>query len=269
MLTIMRNMNILTKARAQGGGGFPTEAYFYFLAHKYLPESIDRVLAIDAGDIIIDGDIGEFYFAPFEGNYIITSMAFSRQNELYTKEDLKNPQKEISIITEYINSGAIMLNLEKMRQNEISFDYYNNIVDYIILNHKPFTSPFFPKPIYYTYDQGLFAASFVGEIKFWGYELFGYNALYMPYNFRPFVFETEKKRLGINERGAFDPGYKPYIIHLLGNKPWATDNAKFDTLLPISRKYINLFRQFEKAAKRDLEALGITASDSGKASMPG
>jgi lipopolysaccharide biosynthesis glycosyltransferase len=198
---------------------FPIEAYFYFLAHKYLPESVDRALMIDAGDIIFDGDIGEFYFEPFEDKFLITSMAFSNQREQFTAEDLKDPEKERIIVIEYINSGAMMLNLEKMRQEKISFEYYNKILDFLMQNHKPFKTQFYKDPIYYAYDQGLFAAAFVGKIKFWGYDEIGYNSFFMPYNFRPFVIETEKERLGIPERGYFDPGYKPYIIHLLGNKP--------------------------------------------------
>jgi lipopolysaccharide biosynthesis glycosyltransferase len=236
---------------------FPVECYFYFLAHKYLPKDIDRALYIDAGDVIFDGDIEEFYFAPFEGNFIITSIAFASHTKLYNFDDMAVSEKYAEINSEYINSGAMVINLELMRLWNIDLDFYKNINNYILKNCCPFVSAFYKTPIYFTNDQGLFTAAFVGRIKFWGYEKYGYEYLYMPYNFRPYVLEDNKERLGIPDGAIIDLGYEPHIIHLLGNKPWQTDKATYDKLLPISRKYLDMFWNAEQAAKEDLMKLGI------------
>jgi lipopolysaccharide biosynthesis glycosyltransferase len=236
---------------------FPIETYLYFCAHKYLPRNIDRVLYIDAGDIIIDGDIEEFYFAPFEGNFVIATIAFSSQKELYSFDDIDVTKKAVNIVTEYVNSGSLMLNLSLMRIWNIDLAFYRNIVDYLIKKVPPFTTGFYSAPIHYSYDQGLLAAAFVGRIRFWGYEKYGYNNLFMPYNFRAFILEANKKSLGIPDGANIDFGYEPHIIHLLGNKPWSTDKAKYDSLLPISRKYLDMFWEVEQRAKEDLIKLGF------------
>jgi lipopolysaccharide biosynthesis glycosyltransferase len=227
---------------------FPVECYFYFLAHKYLPEDIERALYIDAGDIIFDGDISEFYFATFEGNFVIASMAFSSRNKLYSFEDLTIPEIAGVVNSEYINSGVLVINLKFMRLCNIDLGFYKNINNYILKNCPAFISPFYKNPIYFTNDQGLFAAAFVGHIKFWEYEKYGYQELHMPYNFRPFVFEQSKAELGIPDGANLDLVYEPHIIHLLGNKPWNTDKAVYDTLLPISRKYLDMFWEAEREA---------------------
>jgi lipopolysaccharide biosynthesis glycosyltransferase len=129
---------------AKGGNKkFPVEGYFYFCAHKYLPENIERALYIDAGDIIFDGDIKEYYFAPFEGNFIITTLAFMSQKELYTLDDINIPQKAADITGEYINSGSIMLNLSLMRIWNIDLSFYRNVVDCILGKVPPFSNSFY------------------------------------------------------------------------------------------------------------------------------
>lgn len=239
-------------------GKFPIEAYFYYEAHKHLPPNVDRALMIDAGDVIFDGNIDEFYFAPFEGNFIHTSMAFMSSECLFNWDYLKNPNAAKLIQGEYINSGVIMLNFELMRIFNIDLRFYENVADYLMENCEKFTTSFYPTPIYYSYDQGLFASAFVGKIKFFDYDKYGYVTIHMPYNFRPFVLDRLRDQLDLAKDGTIDLPYTPRIIHLLGDKPWNTDDEKLKTILPISRKYIKLFREYEKAAKNDLEKLKIT-----------
>jgi hypothetical protein len=79
----------------------------------------------------------------------------------------------------------------------------------------------------------------------------------MPYNFRAFVFEFSKKNLKIPDGANINPGYEPHIIHLIGNKPWSTEKSLYETLLPVSRKYLDMFWETERAAKEELQTLGI------------
>ncbi|MDR0987633.1 MAG: hypothetical protein LBL98_08090 [Ruminococcus sp.] len=239
--------NVLTKG---ADDKYPYEAYFYFLAHKYLPESIERALYIDAGDIIFDGDIEEFYCAPFEGNFIIATMGFSNRAELYTFNDITDTALTPYIGSEYLNSGSVLLNLQLMRIFNIDFRFYENVVNYIIANTVRFTTENFTSPIHYCYDQGLLAMTFAGRIKFFDYEYFGFQALHMPYNFKPFYFEYNKERLKFNEDGEVKLPYEPHIIHLIGNKPWSTDKETYEKLLPVSRKYLDIFWKAEAEAKR-------------------
>jgi lipopolysaccharide biosynthesis glycosyltransferase len=234
------------------------EAFFYFWAHKYLPENLDRALYIDASDIIFDGDIEEFYFAPFDGNFVITSMAFSSQLTTYKREDLSKPLIGPHITNEYVNSGSMVLNIAAFRYADLCFPFYKKIAEYVMAVVPEYTWAVGDKKIIRcNADQGLFAAAFLEKIKFWGYEEYGYESLYMPYNFRPFVLEWTKEKLGIPDGANIDLGYEPHIIHLLGNKPWKTDKAKYETLLPVSRKYLDMFWEAERGVKEDLKKLGI------------
>ncbi len=56
----------LYDAIAKYGGGWCGAAYYSLCAWQYLPENMDRILYIDAGDVLIVGNIDEYYFADFE-----------------------------------------------------------------------------------------------------------------------------------------------------------------------------------------------------------
>ncbi|MDR0987634.1 MAG: hypothetical protein LBL98_08095 [Ruminococcus sp.] len=171
---------------------YPYESYFYFCAHRYLPEHIERALYIDAGDIIFSGDIEEFYFAPFEGNFIIASIAVSKRQELYTFDDLSIEDWYIDIVHEYINSGSLVLNLQLMRIFNIDLRFYENVTNFMMSKSFILQTDNPDVQVYYYYDQGLIAAAFVGQIKFFEYEHFGFQPLHMPYNFRPLNIEMQK-----------------------------------------------------------------------------
>ena len=50
----------------------PKEMYYRLAAHKFLPESVDRILYLDP-DIIVLNPIREFYEMDFEGNLFIAA----------------------------------------------------------------------------------------------------------------------------------------------------------------------------------------------------
>lgn len=61
------------------GQGWPEEAYYPLAAWKFLPESLDRVLYLDAGDTLVLGEIDDYYFGSFQGCSLrVTGSAFKR-----------------------------------------------------------------------------------------------------------------------------------------------------------------------------------------------
>jgi lipopolysaccharide biosynthesis glycosyltransferase len=235
--------------RKGGRDIYPVEGYLYLLAHKYLPENIDRAVYLDAGDIILDGDIGEFYFAPFDGNFIIATIGTSKQKELYNFDDLKNRDSAEDIVFENFNAGVLLLNLELMRVYNIDMSFYVNVMNRLLENGFSYYTEGYPEPIYYMDDQGLIAAAFVGRTKFWGYEEHGWQQLHKPYNFTPFTFEFNRERLNIPDNADLRFPYEPRIIHFWRCKPWGPDLEKYDSYLNITQKYFDIFLKAESAAQ--------------------
>jgi lipopolysaccharide biosynthesis glycosyltransferase len=60
---------------SRGGAAWAYEAYYSLECHKYLPESVERILYIDAGDVMILGDIDEYYYGDFRGCSLLAHIA--------------------------------------------------------------------------------------------------------------------------------------------------------------------------------------------------
>ena len=104
--------------------GFPINrhytvaCYYILIAHQYLPVNMERILYLD-GDIIIDKDIYDFYNTDFDNNYIITCGHILGD----TLTLAKNKSKGSGAQGNYFNSGVIIFNLNKFREN-ITIDSY-------------------------------------------------------------------------------------------------------------------------------------------------
>lgn len=207
---------------AQRGGGWAGEAYYSLMAHKYLPEEIDRILYLDAGDIMVVGDISEFYNSDFEDNVIITSNIRLYDSNgkpviFSCEEDLSYPENISKILASTFNSGAYMLNVDKMRCSGIVVEDYLATADYFAeLSQKS-------ENVYFG-DQGFLSACFLGDIKYWGYP--DCNMLmFTPYNFQ----------MGWYNFFSIEPPFKPSIIHFVGGiKPYLVD---FGEPLPDYERY--------------------------------
>ena len=191
------------------GGGWPFEAYFTLCCHDFLPQDLDRVLYIDAGDVIINGAIDEFYFADFEGKSIIAAYPrIKKENgDVYEKSDLS----DINVLKAVcqggvINSGSFVINLEKFRKNAYP------ISEHVKLSRE--ISSIFPNDkMAYFGDQGLISAAFVGDILYLGYNKDDWSPLYTPYNFGMWYGSVDMEYLW----------FTPKVIHYTGNnliKPW-------------------------------------------------
>lgn len=99
-------------------GWFSIEIYYRILAQTLLPQSVDRVLWLDA-DIIIMDDISDFYYQDFDGSLIVATPDVNYNEPWFkqTYDDLKIPYDH-----KYFNSGVILFNIDEIRKS-ISDDY--------------------------------------------------------------------------------------------------------------------------------------------------
>lgn len=92
---------------------FSIEMYYRILAQFVLPDTVDRILWLDA-DIVLLNDPSEFYFQDFdEMKYVVC--ADSMNASKYVQEcvsKLSLPGTHI-----YFNSGVMLMNIEKLRQS--------------------------------------------------------------------------------------------------------------------------------------------------------
>ncbi|MBR1859528.1 MAG: hypothetical protein IJ797_08525 [Selenomonadaceae bacterium] len=190
-----------------GGGAWHGAAYYSLCAYKYLPKDMDRILYIDAGDVLIIGDIDKYYFDDFEDKMlIVTGIRYKLLNNkaaLYNPRDLFYDKFFKDIARGLFNSGSYVINLNKMRQQNY------DIKDYFICAKILYHSRGKNSNIYFG-DQGFLSLMFVGNIKIFGYpEII--NLWHMPYNFCMWYFDKMIK----------NPDYKFYVIHFANNfKPW-------------------------------------------------
>jgi len=183
--------------------GWTYEMYYSLCCHKYLPETVDRILYIDAGDVYINGDISDYYFCDFENkNLMVTLALFKNEGSLYSENDLENDKDLETIARGLFNSGSYMINVEKFREENISMGNYLQITEILMQRIK--------KPNPWFGDQGLLSVAFVGSIKYYMYPQIQ-NIWFMPYNFCLWFFDQAK-----------DLWYEPKIIHFAGVdfKPW-------------------------------------------------
>lgn len=196
------------------GGGWNGEAYYSLCAHELLPD-VDRVMYVDAGDVIIAGNIDAYYYDDFCGKCLLVTGAryktIYNYNFLFEANDIGNPERLPRILRGLFNSGSYIMNLEKMRE-----DGYT-MADFQFLSSRLLEVAGEGGKAYWG-DQGLLSAAYVGDMKVYGYPQTA-TVWFMPYNFCLWYFN------------AFDekPDYETRVIHYAGAyKPWT---VKYDTFL--------------------------------------
>lgn len=197
---------------------YPETIYYRLLAHNYLPETLDKILYLDA-DILCINDLKELYEIDL-GNYLYAAASHSGLTNIsyvVNKVRLKN-----YAAGEYFNSGVLLMNLPLIRE-EIQAQ---TIFSYIRENH---TNLFLP-------DQDILNALYGDRILPLPDELYNYDARnYFTY-----------QMLG---NGAWDTEWvinNTVLLHFCGkDKPWKNDySGKFDTL------YKHYKRQTERLEKQ-------------------
>lgn len=126
------------------------EAYFRLDAVHMLPDSVDRFLYLDC-DLIVNGDITEFYHQSFDGNLIVACPDLGIVNEDYLN-NLKQRDFHFADGHIYFNSGVILFNAEKIRHTFTIEDIHSYVERYK------------DKLIYM--DQDLLNVIYTGKIKY-------------------------------------------------------------------------------------------------------
>lgn len=195
---------------AKYGMSWANEAYYSLGAHLLLPEDVDRVLYLDAGDTLIIDDIEPYYNHDFQDKSIIaTCIRYKPRHaklELYSAEDLGDWDKRLpEILRGIFNSGSYMMNLDKMRKDGRTLADYQYLLTVLREicgenNHN----------IYWG-DQGFLSAAFVGDIQYYDFEE-TQDLWNMPYNFCLWYYDQRNEK----------PAYSPAILHFAGTafKPW-------------------------------------------------
>lgn len=204
-------------------GGWMRETYYPLCAHELLPDTIDRVLYLDAGDTLVVGDIGPYYRADFEDAFLlVTGQQYKLTDGVsypLEAEDLKDQGFLLNTLKGLFNSGSYMINLKKMREAGISLSYYYDISNNLRRCVKPSgKKQTVGEGDFYFGDQGLLSVAFAGHLKYYGYPEIK-DVWYNPYNFC----------LGYYDYFDRKPDYQPAVLHFAGVpfKPWKANYPVF------------------------------------------
>lgn len=100
---------------------YPKEIYYRIFAAKYLPDNLDRVLYLDP-DLIVNGPLAELYNMPLDDYYFAaashTGPLMQKVNEIRLDMEDDSP---------YINSGLMLMNLQRLRAEQNYDDVFNFI----------------------------------------------------------------------------------------------------------------------------------------------
>lgn len=187
VIPIKIDADILKKAPVTDNEGnfFGIEAYSRLFCTFKLPKEIDKILYLDV-DMICTGDIKELYSIPFESKTWIAVQDYGIKQKDLKRLGLPDEHK-------YINSGMLLINIEKLRKEYTT----EKIVNLILDNRNILIYP----------DQDFINKFFAGDIKIIDskYNLLAKNVAYK------------------------DLKEKPLIIHYAGSiKPWEDDVSRFE-----------------------------------------
>lgn len=200
-------------------GRWYRETYYPLCAHRLLPDSMDRILYLDAGDTLVVGDIGPYYNCDFEDQFlIVTPQRYKWKDGLpapYEPDDIFDQENMLPDILEGLfNSGSYMINLKKMREAGINISWYCYLTEQL---RKARSEEREGEPVYFG-DQGLLSVAFVGHLKYYGYPEIR-DRWYNPYNFC----------IGYYDQVDQKPEYEPAVLHFAGVpfKPWKASYPVF------------------------------------------
>ncbi len=225
---------------ASKGGGWSYEAYFSLECNRYLPPEVDRILYIDAADVLIAGDIGAYYFPDFDGCSLRVTCSRFKENtdgnmSLYSSDDLGNKELRPGILRGLFNSGSYVINVDKLRREQTS------IADYLALSNALVDMHPGNDQIYFG-DQGLLSAAFVGDIQYFAYPI-AQNLWFQPYNFCIWFFDRSTEVCGGN------PWYTPKILHFAGGmKPWLFSSENESKLKPGQWPFYKIYQLYANQA---------------------
>ena len=108
---------------------YPTTIYYRLLAHQMLPESLHKILYLDA-DLLCINDLSQLYDTDLTGKLYASAIHASLTNttDVINKIRLQNFSAD-----GYYNSGVLLMNLDLIRQTVKAEDIFNYIREHILL----------------------------------------------------------------------------------------------------------------------------------------
>lgn len=105
--------------------------YYRCILSELLPADIDRLLYLDC-DIVIVGDISEYWNTPLSDETGVAAVADMGCDEAARYEILKYPMED-----SYFNAGVLLINLDYWRKNDVAHacvDYFHKYPERILFN---------------------------------------------------------------------------------------------------------------------------------------
>lgn len=104
-------LNDLIKSDSNTINDLIEKSYHILMAYQFLPEHVDRILYL-RDDVIINGNIDDFYTTEFDNNYmIVRGQTYEKINGEYHRIGAR-PEKG-----QYFDTRVLLLNLSKFRKN--------------------------------------------------------------------------------------------------------------------------------------------------------
>ncbi|MGY4104991.1 glycosyltransferase family 8 protein [Ignavigranum ruoffiae] len=172
---------------------YPETIYYRLLAHEFLPEDLDRILYLDA-DILCINDFSNLYKLDL-GLNLYAAASHTKVGNLLNKFNQK--RLGLAEVTEYFNSGVLLMNLKQIRQQVRREDIFAFIED----NYRTLFLP----------DQDVLNGLYGPEIISLPDEVYNYDTRY------GFIYESLS-------RGEWNSDWvmvHTVFLHFCGrNKPW-------------------------------------------------
>lgn len=202
---------------------FPKSAYYRLLAHTYLPESVERILYLDV-DIVVNKNIfDDLYNLDFNDKYLIVT-SHNPRPDFFNKLTRNFVNFESAGKGEFFNSGVLLMNINKFRNDGITIEDYNRAYNFCV-DHN----------IEIFYDQGLLNFMFFDKVLYLSS---------MDFNFRYSIPKDYVSKLEPNR------DYKKAIIHYTGMKqpykPWDLRLSLDEVLSFGNLPYTNEYFYFSK-----------------------
>jgi lipopolysaccharide biosynthesis glycosyltransferase len=248
---------------AKYGGGWSKEAYYPLVAHLLLPKDVDKVIYIDAGDVIVIDDISAFYDYGFGGNSLLVTgaryidLGDGIHFRVYTENDLCDHVNMLpEILRGVFNSGAYMINLDKMRNDERTLD------DYLFLARALRDIVGGDNEQVYFGDQGLISTAFIGDMRYYPDGREYRNIFYMPYNFCLWYYDFCYLKVPYNTPivhftgSKFKPWFGEYPIHIARFQPDTSLLHSLNELQECQMEYYNMWFEYAKITDKILGEAG-------------
>ncbi len=173
------------------------EAYYRLIMADVLPREVERILYLD-GDIIVNGNIREFYDLNFEDKLLGVCIENENNIEKLPQLNTRMFQELLKQGFYYFNSGVMLWNLKKVREQYSFADYMKVAEEYA--------------DVLVTPDQDILNYCYWNQAKYMEtavYNQFTRNAHYEGKSYQQIREEVR-------------------IVHFASAKPWNANNLHFD-----------------------------------------